>query len=184
MSDLPAFRRLHRLWLAFVLVVVGILATLPLIDPEPSDIPLALTATLAVAGGVAAVIAIVAIDLTFAAGRPPGDHRALREYEARVTLGIAIAQAPAVLGFALAFVFGQRVPAAVGGAFAVIALIRARPSQGRVERLEGAWQAAGHDVSMLRAARTEAAGTPAPGTQPHDPTSPDEGEAPTADGDR
>ena len=184
MSDLPALRRLQRLWLAFTLVIVGILATLPLLDAEPSDIPLALTATLAAAGGIAAVVAIVAIELTFAAGRPSSDVRALREYEARVTLGLAIAQAPAVLGFALAFVFGQVLPAAVGGGFAVVALARARPSHARLARLEDAWQGAGHDVSALRAARAEACGHPPDGTQPQDPTPPDVGREPPDDEDR
>ena len=185
MSDLPAFRRLHRLWLAFVLVVVGILATVPLLAPDPSDIPLALTGTLAVAGGVAAVVAIVAIDLTFAASHPSDDARALREYEARVTLGLAIAQAPAVLGFALAFAFGQRLPAAIGGGFALIALARARPSRARLLRLEDAWQTAGRDVSALRAAQAEAVGVRSPEeTQPQDPASPDDGEEPASDEDR
>lgn len=153
MSDLPAFRRLQRLWVAFLVVVIGILAMLPVLDPAPSDLPVALPATLAAAGGVAAFVAIVAIELTFAAARPTDDLRALREYEARVTLGLAIAQAPAVLGFALTFVFGGLLPAAVGGVAALASLVRARPSPARLARLERSWQTAGHDVSALRAAR-------------------------------
>ncbi len=181
MNDLPVFRRLRRLWLAFVLVVLGILLVLPVLDLEPSEVPLALTATLATAGGAAALIAIVALDLTFAAGRPTDDTRALREFEARVTLGLAIAQAPAVLGFALAFVFGQLVPAAIGGAFALLCLLRGRPTPGRLERLEASWQAAGHDVSALRAARQEAAARPPGATQPPDLPPPDDEDSGTGD---
>lgn len=170
MSDLPVLRRLHRLWVAFVLVVIGILAAIPLLDAPPSDLPLALTATLAVAGGVGAFIAVVAIDLTFAASPPADDVRALQEYEARRTLAFAVAQAPAVLGFALTFVFGHVTPAAVGGVSAAACLVRARPSVAGLERLEAAWAKAGHDVSALRAARRGRAGT-----QPGRRSAPDEG---------
>ncbi len=155
MSDLPVLRRLHRLWLAFVVVVVGILAALPLLETEPSDLPVVLPATLAVAGGGAAFIAIVALDLTFASSPPANDARALAEYEARVTLGFAIAQAPALLGFALTFVFGMLTAAALGGVASALCLWRARPSQRRLERLEAAWRDAGSEVSALRAAAGE-----------------------------
>ncbi len=173
MSDLPVLRRLQRLWVVFVVVVVCILAALPLIDVEPSELPLALSATLAAAGGVGAFIAIVAIDLTFAASPPSDDLRALQEYEARKTLAFAVAQAPAVLGFALTFAFGQLSPAAIGGVSAAACLIRARPSLGGLQRLEAAWSRTGQDVSALRAAergrdRTQPQGTSTPDTKVHD----------------
>jgi hypothetical protein len=153
----PAVRRLQRLWLVFLLIAVAILAALPFFDAEPSDIPVALTATLAAAGGIGAFIAVVAIELTFAGSPPANDRRALQEYEARVTLGFVLGQAPAVLGFALAFVFGQLLPAVIGGGLAVACLIRARPSVTRVERLEAQWAVAGSDVSVLRAATASSA---------------------------
>jgi len=170
--DAPAIRRLQRLWLVFVVVAVGILAALPLLDAEPSDIPVALPATLAAAGGVGAFIAIVAIDLTFAGTPPASDVRALQEYQARTTLGFVLGQAPAVLGFALAFAFGQLLPAALGGAFALACLIRARPSVARLRRLERAWSDAGHDVSALRATAPQPDRGP-----PQEPSTPDAGEA-------
>lgn len=176
MSDLPVLRRLHRLWLAFVIVVIGILVAIPLLDAAPSDLPLALTATLAVAGGVGAFIAVVAIDLTFAASPPADDVRALQEYEARRTLAFAVAQAPAVLGVALTFVFGHVAPAAIGGGFAAACLVRARPSVAGLERLEAAWARAGHDVSALRAARRGR-----DGTQPETRPAPDQGEGDVPD---
>jgi hypothetical protein len=167
-SDLPVLRRLHRLWLAFVVVVVGILGALPFLDPEPADIPAVLPATLAAAGGVGAFIAIVAIDLTFAASPPADDMRARQEFEARSTLGFAIAQAPAVLGFALAFAFGMVLPAAIGGGCTAVCLVRARPSPARLRKLEAAWSDAGEDVSVSRAA--DRSSTP---THPRDPLPPD-----------
>jgi hypothetical protein len=173
-SDLPVLRRLQRLWLAFVVVVVGILAALPLLDAEPSDIPVVLPATLAAAGGVGAFIAIVAIDLTFAASPPADDLRALQEFEARTTLGFAIAQAPAVLGFGLAFVFGMLLPAAIGGVAAAACLARARPSLGRLRRFDTAWARVGADVSVLRQAERAADPTRDP-TQPDTSTPPDVG---------
>ena len=171
MSDLPAFRRLHRLWLVFVVIVVAILAVLPWLDAEPSDIPPVLPATLAAAAGLGAFVAIVAIDLTFAASPPANDTRALHEFEARATLGFAIAQAPAVLGFALAWAFGRLLPAAIGVGLAAACLLRARPSDARLERLETAWSDAGKDVSARRAAKRAVTST-----QPPDRSTPDEGE--------
>jgi len=174
--DAPAIRRLQRLWLVFVVVAVGILAALPLLDAEPSDIPVALPATLAAAGGVGAFIAIVAIDLTFAGTPPASDVRALQEYQARTTLGFVLGQAPAVLGFALAFAFGQLLPAALGGAFALACLLRARPSVARLRRLETAWSDAGHDVSALRAAAAQPDRDP-PQESPQEPSIPEAGAA-------
>jgi hypothetical protein len=64
---------------------------------------------------------------------------------------VGIAEAPVLLGVALAFVLGPRWAAAVGavGGFAVLAV--ARPTVARLSRIEAAWQAAGHDVSLVRA---------------------------------
>lgn len=154
MSDIPALRRLQRLWLIFVLTLVVIGVSLWFVDLEPSALPMLLPAGLALAGGVAGLLVVVAIDRTFAAAPPEHDLRALREFEARQALQFAVSLAPALLGFALAFVFGTVLAAAVGWALAIIALLRARPSQARLERIERVWGAAGTDVSALRAART------------------------------
>lgn len=171
MSHLPVLRRLQRLWVVFLAVVIAIMAVLPVLDADPSDLPVALSATLAVAGGIGAFIAITALEMTFAASPPTGDERALREYEARTTLGFAIALAPAVLGFALAFAFGQLTPAAIGGGAAIACLLRARPSLVRLQRLERTWADNGHDVAVLRAARGEQ--PPADATQPEPDPAPD-----------
>jgi hypothetical protein len=167
MSDLPALRRLQRLWLLFVVILVVIGVSLLFVELQPSSLPILLPAALAAAGGAAGLLAIVAIDRTFAAAAPEHDLRALREFEARQALQFAVSLAPALLGFALAFVFGAVLAAAVGWAFAVIALLRAHPSQARLERIERVWDAAGNEVSALRAARAGPAGPEAHG---HDPT--------------
>lgn len=154
MSRFPALRRLQRLWLLFVVIVVVIGASLLFVDLDPTSLPILLPTALAAAAGAAGVLAIVAIDRTFAASPPEHDLRALREFEARQALQFAVSLAPALLGFALAFVFGTVLAAAVGWAFALIGLIRARPSEARMGRIERVWGAAGHDVSALRAARS------------------------------
>ena len=174
MSDIPALRRLQRLWLLFVATLLIIGGSLLFVDLEPGTLPVLLPAALAMAGGVAAVLAIVAIDRTFAAAPPEHDLRALREFEARQALQFAVSLAPGLLGFALAFVFGAVLAAAVGWAFAVVALVRARPSQDRLERIERAWDAAGNEVSALRAARAGSNGNgPPAGEQVPEPDDPD-----------
>lgn len=154
MSDLPVLRRLHRLWMVFAATMVVILLALPFLSTEPSDLPAVLPATLAVAGVGGAFLALVAIDLTFAASPPANDQRALAEFEARVTLGFVIAQAPAILGFILTVVFGMLASAVIGGVGGALCLWRARPTLQRLERIEQAWRNAGSSVSALRAATT------------------------------
>jgi hypothetical protein len=149
----------------------------------------ALTATLAAAGGVGALITVVAVELTFAGSPPASDRRALQEYEARVTLGFVLGQAPAVLGFALAFVFGQLLPAVIGGGLAIACLVRARPSVARVERLESRWAMSGSAVSVLRAAterpassdRTDGPGDTEPAPPPASPDGPADADPASAD---
>lgn len=177
MSDIPALRRLQRLWLVFVLILVVIGVSLLFVDLDPTSLPALLPPALAAAGGAAGLLAIVAIDRTFAATAPETDLRALREFEARQALQFAVSLAPALLGFALAFAFGTVLAAGVGWAFALLGLLRARPSPARLERIERAWDAAGNDVSAVRAARDG----PAPsGTHAHEQAAePDEPRAAT-----
>ncbi|TVR37634.1 MAG: hypothetical protein EA388_01260 [Nitriliruptor sp.] len=189
MSSIPALRRLQRLWLLFVVILVIIGVSLLFVDLEPTSLPILLPAALAAAAGAAGVLAIVAIDRTFAATPPEHDLRALREFEARQALQFAVSLAPALLGFALAFVFGTVLAAAVGWSFALIALLRARPSEGRMGRIERVWGVAGHDVSALRAARAGSTATSTPADEHSDGQTheraldADDGDAPTdADG--
>jgi len=177
-SDIPALRRLQQLWLLFVVTLVVIGVSLLFVDLDPTSLPVLLPAALAVAAGAAGVLAIVAIDRTFAAAPPAHDQRALRDLEARQALQFAVSLAPALLGFALAFVFGTVLAAVIGWSFALSALILARPSQPRIQRIERVWISAGQDVSALRAARSRQA------TSTHDqaPTSDEPGRRTDTDG--
>lgn len=151
-SDLPALRRLHRVWLAFVAIVVLLAGSLLLVELDPTSLPAALPAALAAVVGVAGLVTVVAIDRTFAAAPPATDRRALRGFEARQALQIAVGLAPAVLGTALAATLGSEAAAAIGVAGALAALVRARPTTTRLRRIEAAWAHQGVDVSARRAA--------------------------------
>lgn len=150
--DLPPLRRLHRVWLAFMVILVILAASLLVIDVVPSSLPAALPAALAAVAGIAGIVSVVAIDRTFAATPPTDDARALREYQARQALQFAVSLAPAVLGVALAAVLGSVTAAAIGVACAFAALLRARPTTARLQRIEATWADQGGEVSAWRAA--------------------------------
>lgn len=146
---------LRRLWVGvaagllvltvFVLVAAGARSTVP------APLPLALAAV----AGVAAVIGARAVDRVFAATPPSDDEAALAELRQRAYLVVGIAEAPVLLGVAIAFVIGPRWAAAVGALGGLSVLIVARPTVARLARIEAVWQDAGHDVSLLRAVGAE-----------------------------
>lgn len=166
-ADLPPLRRLHRVWLAFMAILVILAASLLVVDVVPSSLPTTLPAGLAAIAGVAGIVTVVAIDRTFAAAPPADDTRALRGFEARQALQFAVSLAPAVLGVALVAAFGSLTAAAIGAAGALAALLRARPTTARLRRIEGAWVDQGVDVSARRAAGADR-------TDPDTPTSPND----------
>ncbi len=141
---------LQRLWAGFTLTVLLLsVAGAAFADAEstvPWFLPLALV--LVVAAGVAA--AVEAVGRGLAANPPATDLDARGEVRSRLAIQIAIAEAPALLAFALTFVLGPNWIVLVGGAASVAVLLRARPSRARLEQLEASWRAAGHDVSALR----------------------------------
>jgi hypothetical protein len=142
--------RLQRLWSAFVaaVVVLSIAGTL-LADTEstvPALLPVLLVATL----GAGAVAALVAVDRGLFLSAPTDDAGAAEEVRARLALQIAIAEAPTLLAFALAFVLGPPWVVLVGGAISVGALLRVRPSRARLRELEQVWARAGVEASVLR----------------------------------
>jgi cobalamin synthase len=145
----------------FVVVLVVIGGSLAVLDIPTTSLPAALPIALAAAAGAAALIAVLAIDRTFAAAQPPDDRRALAEYEMRQALQFAVSFAPALLGFVLAAMLGTRAAAVTGLVFALVALWLARPSRRRLEGIERIWQDAGSRVSALRAASN-------PPRDPHD----------------
>jgi hypothetical protein len=142
--------RLQRLWFTFVAAVVVLsLAGAVLADTE-STVPAALPALLVVAFGAAAVAGVLAVDRGLMLSAPDDDTAAGEEVRARLALQIAIAQAPTLLAFALTFALGPPWVVLVGGAMSVGALLRVRPTRSRLEELEGVWQRAGSEASVLR----------------------------------
>jgi hypothetical protein len=142
---------LQRLWVGFAAGIAAITAVAVVGGEGASDLPAALPVTLAVAAVGGAVIGVLAVDHTFAAAPPADDAAALAELRSRAFLQVAIAEAPVLLAFALAFVFGPPWVAVVGGVGGVLALALARPTRTRIARIEAAWRDAGRDVSALRA---------------------------------
>ena len=113
----------------------------------PPLLPLGLVAGL----GAAAVLAVIAIDRLFAASPPEDDLAALRELRSRLLAQAVIAEAVVLVGAAIAFAFGPRSAALVGGVAAVVALVAVRPTPARMRRFDAAWSVAGRDVSLQRA---------------------------------
>ena len=158
MDDLPALELLGRLWLGFA-AGIAVVATIAVVaaDAQP-ELPPALPAGLAAAAAVAGIVGVAAVDRTFAASPPQDDERALAEFKTRAFLQVGIAEAPVLIAFALTFVFGPPWVAAIGGIGGIVALAVARPTASRIQRIENAWQTAGRDVSILRAARVQPSG--------------------------
>lgn len=142
--------RLQRLWSTFVAAVVVLCLAGALLADTESTVPAALPALLVVAFGAAAVAGVLAVDRGLMLSAPDDDTAAGEEVRARLAMQIAIAQAPTLLAFALTFALGPPWVVLVGGAMSVGALLRVRPTRARLEELEGVWQRAGSEASVLR----------------------------------
>jgi hypothetical protein len=142
--------RLQRLWLAFVGAVVVLCAAGALLADTASTVPAVLPAALVLAMGSGAVAAVLVVDRGLLLSAPADDQSAGEEVRARLALQIAIAEAPALLAFALAFALGPPWVVLVGGAVSVGILLRVRPTRARLEEIEQVWQRAGADASVLR----------------------------------
>jgi F0F1-type ATP synthase membrane subunit c/vacuolar-type H+-ATPase subunit K len=153
---------LQRLWMAFTATVVVLSVVGAAIADVDSTVPWFLPVGLVVAGAIAVATGVEAVDRGLATAAPATDADARGEVRARLAIQIALAEAPTLLAFALAFVLGPSWVVLVGGAASVATLLRVRPTASRLFRLEEAWAAAGHDISVLR----EAGG--APGAQEDD----------------
>lgn len=156
MTHSPALTLLLRLWLG-VAIGLAVITTLVLVaaTAEPT-LPAILPLSLVAAAGVGAVIGARAVDRLFAASPPRDDAAALAELRQRAYLAVGIAEAPVLLGVAVAFVIGPRWAAVVGAIAGLAVLVVARPTVPRITRIESAWQDAGHDVSILRALHSDA----------------------------
>ena len=157
MTDLPpapdeATRRSVRaLWVSFTAVVAVAAVVVPFVVPDPgSTVPAVLPVLLAAAAGAGALVGIVALDRGLTATTPRDDRAAVAELRSRLVMQAAIAEAPALLGVALAVVLGPPVTATAGALPALVGLLLVRPGAARLARLDAAWQAAGADVSLRR----------------------------------
>lgn len=152
MSGVP--RVLHSVQLIWTGVLAGLVLVAVLVlvlAGARSEVPTVLSAALVAAMGAAAIVGVEAVDRTFAAAPPENDRAALTEYRVRFVLQIAILEAPVLLAVAMAFVLGPAWIIALGAGGAFVALLRVRPSLARLRRFDATWQAAGHDVSLVRA---------------------------------
>jgi hypothetical protein len=156
-SSSPFLRTCQQLWAVLLVGVLGLAGVVTFLAPSEATLPPLLPAALAAAIGAAGVVGVLAIERLFAATPPVDDGAALAEYRTRLVLQAVVAEAVVALAAVIAFVFGPAWVAAVGGLFAVTALLLARPSQARFRRLDAAWAAAGADVSLVRGA--DAAGS-------------------------
>lgn len=144
-------RSIVQLWWFFVVVVAAV-GLVPLIAEDPaSSVPAVLPAALALVAGAAALVGTIALDRGLLAARPADDRAAVTELRSRLVLQMAIAEFPALLGIALAFVLGPPWVATVGAVPAVTALLLVRPRAARFRRIDTAWRAGGVDASLQRA---------------------------------
>lgn len=145
-------RAIVQLWWAFVGVVAVVAVVVPLVAEDPSStVPAVLPAALALAAGAASLVGTVAIDRGLLASAPADDRAAVAELRSRLVLQMAIAEFPALLAVALAFVLGPPWVATAGALPALAALLLIRPRAARLDRIDAAWRAEGHDVSLRRA---------------------------------
>ena len=146
---------LRRLWAGFTATVLVLSGIGALVADVESTVPAVLPVGLVLAVGVATAAAVEAVGRGLEAAAPTSDAQARGEVRSRLAIQIAIAEAPVLLAFALAFALGPGWVVLVGGAVSVATLLRIRPGEEGLRRLERAWRARGHDVSALRAAEDE-----------------------------
>jgi hypothetical protein len=148
-----ALRTLARLW-AGAAVAIAVLAVVVLATSDAaSTVPAWLSVALTVAVSAGAVAGVLAVDRSLVVSPPADDAAAADELRTRAYLQLAILEAPVLLGVALGFTLGPPWVATVGAAGGLASLVLTAPHRRRLGRLEAAWQAAGHDVSVLRSAR-------------------------------
>jgi hypothetical protein len=142
--------RLQRLWSAFAVAVIVLSVAGALLADTASTVPALLPVLLVLTLGTGAVAGVLVVERGLLLSAPADDESAAEEVRARLALQIAIAEAPTLLAFALAFVLGPPWVVLVGGAVSVGALLRVRPSRARLRELEQVWARAGAEASVLR----------------------------------
>ncbi len=151
-SQVPLLRSIRLLWAGFTGALAVIAFVVPAVVPDAgSSVPALLPIALAATAGLGALAGIDAIDRAMAAATPRDDRAAVAELRSRLVMQAAIAEAPALLAVALAFVLGPPLAATAGALPGLIGMLRVRPSTARFDRFDQAWRAAGLDASLRRA---------------------------------
>ncbi|MCC5949273.1 MAG: hypothetical protein JJT89_12535 [Nitriliruptoraceae bacterium] len=150
---------LRRVWLA-ALAALLLLSAAPLAagaaagdalgGPSQPTLPVALPLALLGSVGVAAIVAVVAVDRLYVLTPPTDDVDAVRRLQVRSLLQYGLAEAPVLLGVALAVAIGPAWVIVAATVPALVALGLAAPRLARLDRLDQAWEARGHDVSIRR----------------------------------
>jgi hypothetical protein len=150
-SGPETLRTLRVLWLAVIGALVVLVTVVVVTADADSTVPDALPVLLTLAAALGAFVGVVAVDRSFAGAAPEDDAAALTELRTRAFLQLAIIEAPALLGVALAYVLGPPWVAIVGAAGALVSVVRCWPGRTRLRRIDAAWRDAGHDASLVRA---------------------------------
>jgi hypothetical protein len=146
----PFLRTQLLLWLAVASapLLLGVVA-LVAVDQQP-DVPVGLLVALVGALTLAMLVAIAAVERLLLASPPTTDGDALAAYRTRFLVQLALSELPGLLAFAMTLAVGPPWLGLVGGLGSFACAWSCRPSRDRMGRLDRAWQARGHDVSMLR----------------------------------
>jgi hypothetical protein len=146
----PFLRTQLLLWLAVAAapLLLGVVALLA-VDQQP-DVPVPLLVALVGALTLAMLVAIAAVERLLLAAPPATDGEALAAYRTRFLVQLALSELPGLLAFAMTVAFGPPWLGLVGGLGSLACAASFRPTRDRLGRMDRAWQARGHDVSMLR----------------------------------
>ena len=146
--------RVFRLLLAMSalgLLVLGIVLPLVLADDtESASLSPELAVLVVGALGIAATVLGPLLPITL---DPAGPQSLIESYQRRFFARMAIAEAPALIGFALSFVSGAVTPYLAGAFFAFVGFARLWPSDRRLERDQEELTAAGCPHSLADALR-------------------------------
>jgi hypothetical protein len=146
----PFLRSTSTAWVAFVLQVLVLVVVTLIVADGSSELPALLPVALAASVGVAAIVGVRAMERLLTASSPDGVDDAMQLIRSRSTVQWAIADAPVILSAVLAFVLGPPAVVLVGAVGSIWALVLARPSMMRIERVEKAWHEEGSRVRLVR----------------------------------
>lgn len=146
-SAVPVRRQLAIIRIAFLgaVVMIGVVATVVfgLHTVEPWTLVALLVALAAVVAGLFSTARMVR-PLDRATPPERAEVQGRQQYTSNVLVRLAMAEAPAIIGFALAAASGTAVPALIGAGMAVVLLLGpGAPTRAHAEQVEQRLNAAG-----------------------------------------